>query len=172
MIPSKLRSLFTGLALSFVSAAIALGQSPQTSTWEGARTELVNTTQHTLYVITIAHPKSRHTCHIQSIDASEIVCTHHGHTTIYGAADVAALIFPGIHTRWYLYAAGFLAAGGAATWGAVVLASVCAPCFGGTLVAAFIFYGMVPMSAMLTDGDSADTLLYLAPGQTLKVKLN
>jgi hypothetical protein len=169
MIPSKPRSLFAGLALSFVFASFALGQSPTAPTWESARAERVAT--RTLYVITISHPKSRRTCLVQSIGASEIVCTHRGHQATYRVGEVAALILPGVHTRWYLYAAGFLTAGGAATWGTVVLASVCIPCAAATAVAAFFLYWMAPMSAMATDGDTADTLLYLAPGQSLKVKL-
>ena len=171
MISSTLRRLLTVLALNFVFTTVALSQRPVTATWDGALAELVNT-KRTLYVVTIAHPKNRHTCMMQSISGSEIVCTHHGHTTTYRAEDVAALIFPGTHTRWYLYAAGFLAGGGVATWGTVVLASVCVPCAAVTGVAAFFLYWMAPMSAMATDGDVADTLLYLAPGQILKVKLS
>jgi hypothetical protein len=170
MIHSTLRSPFIALALSFVYAAVAFGQSP-TSTWEGTRMALVNSKQ-SLYVVTMAHPKRRHACLIQSINASEIVCTHHGRTTAYRAGNVAALIFPGTHTRWYLYAAGFLAGSGAATWGTVVLAPICIPCAAVTGIAAFFLFWMAPASAMMTDGDSSDTLLYLAPGQTLKVKLS
>jgi hypothetical protein len=109
---------------------------------------------------------------MQSINASEIVCMHHGHATAYRANDVAALISPGTHTRWSLYAAGFLAASGAATWGTVVLASVCVPCAVVTGVAAIFLCWMAPASAMATDGDTSDKLLYLAPGETLKVKLS
>jgi hypothetical protein len=171
MISSTLRSLSTVLALGFASSVVALGQNPLSATWEGARAELVNTTQ-TLYVVTVAHPKSRHACLMQSINASEIVCMHHGHTTAYRADDVAALIYPGDHTRWYLYAAGFLAASGAAIWGTVALASVCGPCAVVTGFAAFILLWMAPASAMTADGDTSDKLLYLASGQTLKAKLS
>ena len=170
MTPSTLRRLFTVLMFSFVSVAVAPGQSQLTPTWEGARFKLFNTKQ-TLYVVTIAHPKSHHTCLMQSINASEIVCTHRGHTTAYRTENVAALIAPGVHARWYLYAAGFLSAGGAATWGTVALATVCPPCAVLTGIAAILLYSMVPLSAMVTDGDTSDKLLYLASGQTLKVKL-
>jgi hypothetical protein len=171
MISSTLRSLFTVLALSFALVAVALGQNPVTPAWEGARAELVNTKQ-ALYVVTIAHPKSRRACLMQSINAREIVCMHHGHTTAYRADDVAALISRGTHTRWYLYFAGFLAASGAAAWGTVVLASACAPCAVVTGAAAFFLLWMAPASGMATDGDAPDKLLYLASGQTLKVKLS
>lgn len=171
MILAKLYRLFTVLALSFIFATVALGQRPLTPTWEGARAELVNM-KHTLYVVTISRPMNRRRCLMQSINASEIVCTRHGHTTAYRAEDVAALIIPGTHTRWYFYAAGFLAAGGVATWGTVVLASACAACAAITGVATFFLYWMAPMSAMATDGDTPDTLLYLAPGRTLKVNLS
>lgn len=170
MISLALRRIFTALALILVFATAASGQSPQTTTWEGARAVLAKTKQ-TVYIVTITHPKNRRTCLVQSIDASEIVCTHHGHSTAYRAEDVSALISPGTHTRWYLYAAGFLGAGGAATWGTVAFATVCAPCAVITGFAAFVLYWMAPASAMMTDGDSPDALSYLAPGQTLNVKL-
>jgi hypothetical protein len=170
MISSTLRRLSTVLALGSAFATAALGQSPLAPTWESAREELVNT-KHTLYVVTISHPSRRHTCLMQSINASEIVCSNHGHATAYRAEEVAALISPGTHTRWYLYAAGFLAAGGATTWVTVILAPVCVPCAATTGIAAFFLYWMAPMSAMATDDDTADTLLYLAPGQSLKVNL-
>jgi hypothetical protein len=170
MISSALRRLISILALNSFFAAVALGQAPVASTWQGVQEELFNT-KHTLYVVTIAHPKTRHTCPMQSIDASQIVCNHHGHATAYFAKDIAALIHRGDHTRVYPFAAGFLAAGGAATWGTVVLASVCAPCAVITAVAALFFYQLAGLSGMLTDADSPDELLYLAPGQALKVSL-
>lgn len=170
MLNSMLRRLFVVLAICFVFAATAHGEKPRNATWDGARAELVNAKQK-LYVVTIAHPKRRHTCVMQSISYGEIVCVDHGQTTAYRAEDVQALILPGSHTRWYLYFAGFLAAGGAATWGTVVLSSVCVPCAAGTGVAAFLLFMMSPLTGMATDGDVADTLLYLAPGQTLKVNL-
>lgn len=161
--------LLAFLALCLALSAVAHGQQPLTPTWEEARAELANAND-TVYVVTIAHPTSRHTCRMQSINAAEIVCSHHGHTTTYRAEDVAALVRRGTHTRWYLYAAAFLGAGGAATWGTVLLASVCAPCAVLTGVAAVLLYWMAPMSAMATDGDSPDKLLYLAPGQSLDLQ--
>jgi len=171
MIPSTLRRLVSVLAFAFVFAGAALSQRPPTSTWEGAGAELFGT-KRTLYVVTIAHPKRRHTCLMQAISATDVVCTHHGHTTTYRADDVAALILPGTHTGWYFYAIGFLAASGAATWGTVVLSSVCAPCAVATGIVAFFLFWMAPASAMMTDGDTSDRLLYLASGQTLKAKLS
>lgn len=175
MIPSTLRRTFLVLALSFNFAAVAFSQNPAARTWLGARAEFVNTKQklnkQAIYVVTIAHPTKRRRCLTQSIDAEQIVCTNHRHAITYRAEDVAALIVPGTHTRWYFYAAGFLAAGGAATWAAVVLAPACIPCAAATGVAALFLLWMAPMSAMATDDDTADTLLYLAPGQGLKVKL-
>ena len=167
---STLRLLFTGVALNFVFATVALGQSPRAPAWEGARQALVHT-NGTLYIVTISHPNRRHKCLMQSINAGEIVCGQHGHTVAYRAEDVAAIISRGTHTRWYLYFAGFLAAGGAATWATVALTSVCIPCALATGVAAILLYWVAPMTAMFTDGDTDDKLLYLAPGQSLKVRL-
>ena len=168
MISSAPCRIFRALAFFLVFANIALGQSPQTTTWGHALAVLANSKQ-TVYVVTIAHPKNHRTCLVQSINASEIVCTHRGHSIAYRAEDVSAIISPGTHTRWYLYAAGFLGAGGAATWGTIALATVCAPCAVITGIAAFVLYWMAPASAMMTDGDSPDTPLYLAPRQTVSV---
>jgi hypothetical protein len=122
-------------------------------------------------IITIAHPKLRHSCTVVSISANEIICGHSGHTMTFRAEDVAAVIEPGEHSHWYLYFAGSLAAAGAATWGTVVLAAVCPICAAATGVAALFLYVITPGTAFLSDDDSADSLLYLAPGQTLKVGL-
>jgi hypothetical protein len=170
MILSAMRHLIPAFAISCIFANVALCQTSTTSAWEGARAELANPKQ-TVYVITIAHPKTRHTCLVQSVNASEIVCAHYGRTTTFRAGDVGALILRGEHARWYLYAAGFLAAGGGATWATVALSSVCIPCAAATGLAALVLYTLAPMCAMMTDGDSPDQLLYLAPGQTLRVRL-
>jgi len=108
---------------------------------------------------------------MQSINTSEIVCDHHGRLTIYKAQDVAAIIEPGEHTPVLIYVGGILAASGAAAWGTGVLASVCIPCAVVTGVAALFLFMLAPGAAMAADGDSSDTLMYLAPGQKLQVKL-
>ncbi len=160
--------LITALALSLISGA-ALGQAPQTATWQGAQGLVA--TKKKVEIITIAHPKRRYSCVVDSINANEIICEHSGHITTFRAEDVAAVIEPGYHSHWYLYFAGSLAAAGAATWGTVVLAAVCPICAAATGVAALFLYVITPGTAFLSDGDSADSLLYLAPGQTLKVGL-
>jgi hypothetical protein len=156
------------LALSLISGA-ALGQAPQAATWQGAQALVV--AKKNVKIITIAHPKLRHPCAVVSISANEIICGHSGHTMTFRAEDVAAVIEPGEHSHWYLYFAGSLAAAGAATWGTVVLAAVCPICAAATGVAALFLYVITPGTAFLSDDDSADSLLYLAPGQTLKVGL-
>lgn len=165
------RRFISVLALNLILAAVAAGQRPVTSTWHGAAQELVNT-KHTLFIVTIAQPTRRHKCIMSSINDSEIVCEHHGHKTAFHAADVAALIFPGKHSRWYLYAAAFLVAAVASTWGTVVLAPICPACAVATGVAALFLYLMAPASPMMTDGDSPDRLFYVAAGQTLQVRLH
>jgi len=170
MIPVASCRFFPILALILLFATIAQSQAPVASTWEGAQANLVNE-KHTLYVVTIAHPKIRHTCIVQSVNASEIVCSQHGHAIDYLAKDVAALIDRGTHSRWYFYSARFLAAAGAATWGTVALAPVCVPCAVFTGIAALFLYQLAGLSGMISDGDFPDELLYLAPGQTLKVSL-
>jgi len=179
MATRTLRHLVTVLTLNLISVSVALCQSTTISvsaprgkatTWREAQDRLGP--KDTVYLVTIAQPKHRHTCHIDSMSVDEIVCSHLGHTTTYRADDVAALIHPGSHTPWYLWGAGFLAAGGAATWGTVVLAGVCPPCAVATGIAALFLYWMAPASAFLTDGDYDDALVYLAPGQTLKVSLS
>lgn len=170
MTAPTLRRFITVFALGFISATLALGQTPLTSTWEGA--QKMTSAKHKVYVVTTGHPERRHACVVRSIDSSGIACTHLGRATVYRAADVAALIRPGSHTKWYLWTAGFAAAAVAATWGTVVLAPVCPPCAVGTGVAALFFVAVTPLTAMMGDEDDADALLYLAPGQALQFKMS
>ena len=170
MILSTLRGCIAVVTFGFIFSAVALGQNPQDRAWESAQRNIA--AKEKVYVVTIAHPKRRNLCVVQSIGLDKIVCTHPGHTRVFRAGDVAALIERGEHTRWQLYFAGVLAAGGAATWGTVVLASVCPVCAVATGVAALFLYVVAPLTAMLTEGDSGDSLLYLAEGQHLQVRLN
>jgi len=171
MIPSTVnRNIIIFVASSLIFAVASSGQNSPAPAWEVAPVYPANTTKK-IYIVTISHPKKRHTCMMQSINTSEIVCDHHGRLTIYKAQDVAAIIEPGEHTPVLIYVGGILAASGAAAWGTGVLASVCIPCAVVTGVAALFLFMLAPGAAMAADGDSSDTLMYLAPGQKLQVKL-
>lgn len=169
MITRSLRRILTALTFSFISVVAAQGQAAQTTSWASAQG--VIQAEQKVYVITVAHPRRRHACLVHSIDDSEIVCTHLGRTATFHAGDVAALIRPGEHTPVLLFFTGFLAAAGAATWGTVILAPICPVCAVATGVAAAVLYVMTMGSGFLADGDSADTVLYLAAGQKLQVSL-
>ena len=170
MFASTLRWIITGLAFSFSSAILAHGQIGQTVSWQGAQSIIA--AKQKIYVVTIAHPKRRHTCVVRSIDNDRIVCEHLGHTTAFQTGDVAALIEPGEHTPVFLFFAGFLSAAGAATWGTVILAPICPVCAAATGVAAAVLYVMAMGSGFLADGDHAGSVLYLAAGQRLQVSLD
>ena len=180
MTTTKLSRSITAVTLCFVAAGVALGQAPQvfqiprapqTSSWgDGVQRKVA--AKEKVYVVTIAHPKHRNTCIVQSVDADEIVCTHPGHKTIFRAGDVAALIKPGEHTPVLLLFVSFLAGTGAATWGTVVLAGVCPVCAVATGITAAVLFILADGSGFLADGDYADSLLYLAAGQRLQVRLN
>jgi len=152
-------------------AAVALGQNAPVPAWDVAPIYAANTTKK-IYIVTIAHPKRRHSCMMRSIDTTGIVCEHHGHIRNYKAEDVAAIIEPGEHSHWYIYSIGFLAASGLTAWGTAVVASICLPCAIVPGLAAFALFWMAPAMAMAADGDSSDSLLYIAPGQVLKIKLH
>jgi len=173
MIPSTLIRQITFVVVTcFLFAVSARGQS-SASTWEVAPVDVgVGNSPKRLYVVTKTHPTKRHTCEARSVSTSEIVCEHHGRPTIYKAEDVAAIIEPGEHSRWHLYSIGFLAASGLTAWGTAVVASICLPCAIAPGFAAFFLFWMAPAMAMGSDGDSPDKLLYIAPGQTLRVKLH
>ena len=171
MTSRMLRSLIAVLALNFAFAAVGVGQTAHPTAWELAGLRL--SLGQTIEVVTIKHPDRRQRCVVNSVNANEIVCTHHGDTIVYQAQDVMALIKPGNHPHVLLWFAGVLAAGGAATWGTIVLTAVCPVCAVGTAVVALGLYVMAPMTGMLADdGDYPEELLYLAPGQTLQVKLH
>lgn len=180
MTASTLRCFVTALTFGFISTAVACGQAPQVfqapqapqnSSWgEGVVRNIA--AKDKVYVVTIAHPKYRHVCVVAWIDDDKIACTHPGHESVYRVEDVAALVQPGEHAHVWPYFVGFLASAVAATWGTIVLAPVCPPCAVATGAAALILYWMAPASGMMSDDDSPDTLLYLAAGQRLQVKLN
>ena len=167
MITPALRRLITVFALNLICVTGALAQSAVTATWEGARAKLVNT-RHKVYVVTVADATRRHVCRVDSINDSEIVCGHRGHTTSFQANDVAALILPGRHAPLHLSFASSLALGAVAMMGAGIFSLVCPACAVVSGTAALVFFAMAPATAFHTD----DTLLYLAPGQSLQVNLD
>lgn len=166
-----IRHIIFCVTFCLLRGAAASGQNSPATTWEGVSIYAAANTTKKLYIVTIAHPKKRNTCMMQSINQSEIACDHHGHPKFYKAEDVAAIIEPGEHTPVLVYVGGILAASGAAAWGTGVLASVCVPCAVVTGVAALFLFIMAPGAAMAADGDTSDTLLYIAPGQKLQVRL-
>lgn len=170
MITTTLRRVVSVFALSLICVTGALAQSPDTAAWEGATGKLVDTKQK-VEIVTIAEPTRRQMCRVDSIEESEIVCRHHGHTVTFQANDVAALILHG-GTPGHVYFLRFLAAGGTAIFGGALLSLMCPTCAVAAVVAGLVFFAMAPVSAIYCRGNTGDTLLYLAPGQTLRVKLD
>lgn len=162
-----LRRLIAGITFSFICAASAHGQTPQTTTWEDLQSQIA--LGQKVDVVTIAAPTQRQTCLVRSIDANEIACTHRRHTTIFRAGDVAALIEPGVHRNYYF---DFLAAGLGSILAAGLFALVCPVCAAVAAVAAVGFFVAAPLSTIHWHRGSGETLLFLAPGQTLQVRLS
>ena len=121
-----------------------------------------------LFVVTLKDPTHSHSCRIRSFTADELHCKGLGART-YSSQEIAALIVPGDHDFRLRFVAGANAALGAAIWGTVVLAPVCIPCAVGTAIGAFFAFSAA--GAVFIGDGKPDSILYLAPGQTLQVKL-
>jgi hypothetical protein len=182
IIQQTLRRILILATLALLSATLALAQSPalwsswppsapRSNTFRGAIA--IGPSHGKLYVVTIAHPKQEQTCRIQSFKQDQLVCLgNHGHTpVVYRAQDIAALITPGLHSGILATFLGFVGAGAGAITGAVFLASI--SMIGAVAVAAaggflLLFSTYLAMGA---DSYDSDIVLYLAPSQTLQVKL-
>jgi len=174
-----LRRLLALATLALLSATLALAQETSqpgnrdfaksgTGNWSYAAT--IGSPHKKLFVVTIADPTHRHTCRVQSIAADQLVCKGSFNTThFYKPQEVAALVIPGDYNLrvWMVSAAN--ASLGAAIWATVILIPTCPPCAVATGIAALISFG-VAGAALIGEG-TQEHLLYLAPGQTLQVKL-
>lgn len=138
------------------------------STWEYAPSRAPSGRK--IFVISMARPTHRIACRVQSFTVDQLACKRpFGKTRIYKPQQIAALILPGDDDLKLRLVLGFNGALGAAIWGTVVLAPICPPCAVGTGIAALFFFGAA--GATLIGDDQPDSLLYLAPGQTLNKKL-
>jgi hypothetical protein len=173
------------LTVSLFSGSLALAQ--QTSTPEPvqetasipafdlhedwAKASAIASSKHKLIIATSADPTHRHACRVQSFTPDQLVCKgSFGKTNAYKPQEIAALITPGdkdFKLRGVLVVNGVAAA---AIWGTVVLAATCIPCAVATGVAALFILGAA--GAILIADDQPEAILYLAPGQTLQVKLH
>lgn len=182
--PPTLRSFSVVLALTLVSATVALAQTPAPVDLPAAipveRTELTipvkspadswqvaqsdSPARSRILVVTIDKPNHTQSCRVQSITDEKIVCSNaFGASRTYLKQQVAALILPGDEalTAWLF--AGFNVGLGASIWGSVVLAAACPVCAAGTALAALVFFELAGVTAFT--GGEPDTLVYLAPGQ-------
>jgi len=173
----KVRSILTLLALVFVSATVALAQSPTSFeapvigaryTWEAA--QLVGSSNGKLFVVTLDHPDRRQTCRIRSFTPDKLVCSRSvGGPRTYLPKQVAALIVPGDDDLRVRLALGLNGGLGAAIWGTVVLAATCPVCAVATGIVALALFGAA--GAVLYGDGQSNRLIYLAPGQKLSRKL-
>ena len=145
--------------------------TPRSNTFRGAMA--LGPTQGKLYVVTFAHPKQEQACRIQSFKEDQLVCSRNrGHApVVYRAQDVAALITPGVHSGILPTFLGVVGAGAGAITGAVFLASVTIAGAVAVAVAGGFLLLLSTCVAMGADSDNPDSVLYLAPGQQLQVKL-
>ncbi|HEY5055788.1 MAG TPA: hypothetical protein VII58_06485 [Acidobacteriaceae bacterium] len=177
-----LRRLLTLATLTLLSATLALAQeTPQpdnrdfakngTDNWSYAATLIPS--HKKLVLVTMADPTHRHRCFVQSITADQLVCKVSFHQTrIYKPQDVAALTMSGdkrfkIHDLPELLFANAVA--GAGAWGTIVLAPACPLCAAATAFEALVM--LIVAGDIALPDDRPESLLYLAPGQTLQVKL-
>ncbi|HXE06951.1 MAG TPA: hypothetical protein VN612_03565 [Acidobacteriaceae bacterium] len=184
-----LRRLLALATLTLFSAALALAQDAPRQSRDPARppaSSLVHSASYNtpkltewnslteinpsgrLFVVTRADPTHRHTCRVQSFSLDQLICKGHRRSA-FRAQDVAALIVPGNHISQRIWLAIGNAELGAAIWGTIVLAPVCPLCAAATAFGAFSALGFAATTLMCDN--VPDRLLYLAPSQTLQVKL-
>jgi hypothetical protein len=127
-----------------------------------------------VFVVTLAEPKHKQACRVQSIDATAITCARHAgwKPRVFRAQDVAAIIRPGDHIPILLYFVSFGTGTGAGIWGTTVLAPLCIPCAVVVGAASGLLLIMTLGSGFLIDSDYPDALTYIQLGQTLQIKLN
>jgi hypothetical protein len=183
-----LRHLLTLAALTPLTTTIALAQSTPSASGRVSASSLVDSLHYNqskftswnslaqinprgkLLIVTLAQPTYRHTCAVHSFTATGLVCKGpFGTTRTYKSSDIAALIVSGEFDLKIRLVLAFNAALGASIWGTVVLAATCPGCAVATGIAALFFFGGA--GAILIGDDVPDRLLYLAPGETLQVKL-
>ena len=184
-----LRRLLALAALTFLSATLALAQQAQQPSPDHAHpaaSTLVHSASYDhprftnwyslgvinpsgkLFVVTSTDPTHRHTCRVQSFTIDQLICKG-GSRTNFRTDEIAALIVPGNYVSQHFLVAVGNAALGAAIWGTIVLAPICPLCAAAT---AFGGLDAVGFSLVTLVCDNVpDRLLYLAPGQTLQVKL-
>jgi len=126
-----------------------------------------------IVVVTVKNPTRRQTCTVQEITLDRLVCSHHSGSTIYNAADIAALVLPAVRDWRWLVFAGFFGSGAGIITGACFLASVAIPL---AIPVALIGGVIVLVSPLVFSWDDApgpahDTLIYQKSGTTLTVKL-
>ena len=121
-----------------------------------------------LFVVTTSDPKHRHACRVQTFSVDQLICKG-GARTNFRTDEIAALIVRGNYVSNRISLALGNATLGAAIWGTIVLAPVCPLCAAATAVEAFGAFGFSEVT--LICNHVPDRLLYLAPGQTLQVKL-
>jgi hypothetical protein len=171
-------ALTTVLALTLLSPTFVLGQDQPTpphppmadplQRWDYA--SLRAPSGRKIVVVTMSHPTHRIACRVRSFTVDQLACKRpFGKSRIYKPQEVAALIIPCDEDLRLRLVLGFNSALAAAIWGTVVLAPTCPPCAVGTGIAAFLFFSAA--GATLIGDDQPDSLLYLAPGQTLNKKL-
>ena len=184
-----LRRLFTLAALTLLSASLALAQEVQQPSHVPAHpsaSSLVHSASYDqprftnwyplavvnpsgkLFVVTTADPKHRHACRVQSFAVDQLICKG-GRQTNFRTDEIAALIVPGNYVSNRISLALGNATLGAAIWGTIVLAPVCPLCAAATAFQAVNSLGF--STATLVCNHVPDRLLYLAPGQTLKIQL-
>lgn len=164
-------------ALTLLSATLALAQS---ASQQGTRDSAKQVTDNwsdaaalvplhkTLILVAAADPTRRHRCFVQSITADQLLCIGalrrtHG----YAPQDVAALILPDAKIRGASKVMTIAEVSIVAAMGLTITCPLCAVVTGATaLVSLAIADVLIFVNYRL------ETLLYLAPGQTLQVKFH
>ena len=168
--------LLTLTALTLPTMVIAFAQPTPSASGKVLSSSLVDSLHYDqppggkLLIVTLAQPNHRQNCAVRSLTATELMCKGpFDRTRIYKSSDIAALIVPGDLDFKIRFVLAFNAALGASIWGTVVLAATCPGCAAATGIAALFFF--CGSGAVLIGDDVPDSLLYLVPGETLRVKL-
>jgi hypothetical protein len=177
------RTLTTIFALTLISTCLAHAQDKpiQSSKWDPAIWQaghhadprLNLRRDDKLILFTTAEPTRGQSCHLNSIDTNQIVCSRFGRKPqVYRVDDIAALVLPGYHTPTLIALIAPVALVVGEIVGAVILMPTAVAAGVVLAIAAGYDSGWVMLTALFNSyGHSPDQLLYLAPGQQLHFKL-
>lgn len=163
--PISLRHvLFIALFCTTAAAVAQKSAQPGFTSWASLADALSRTHQK-VYVVTLSHPHTRKTCHVESVTSTALLCkgSHLHKSGQFPQQDIAAIIDPANNAG-----AHFFFADAAVVGGLIAVAAILNPVAGIVVVVAALFW--IPGTAMTMDSDTSAEFLYLNENAPVAIK--